>query len=480
MREAAGERTPLLCYYGDDFTGSTDVLEALSSAGLHTVLCLEAPDAEWIRSRFPHAECIGVAGVSRSMSPQEMESELYPILGKLKELRPRLMHYKVCSTFDSSPEAGSIGRAIEIGRSVFPAGRYVPLLAGVPALGRYTVFGHHFARGAGGSGVYRLDRHPTMSRHPVTPMDEADLRVHLGRQTRLPAALMDILALEGPFPEVERRMEKLLRQGPGIVLFDALDEGRLAAAGRLIWEEAGRTGGDALFAAGSSGIEYALTGYLRASGRLPEPPPGSGGSLGRAEQLLVVSGSCSPVTGTQIASALASGFAGIRVPVPALLGPDGGEQAARDLLAASLACLREGRSLVLYTADGPDDPGVKEAEAQAAAGGMAPAEWRRQLGVRLGALARELVLAHGLKRLVVAGGDTSGYVTRGLGISALEWLASAAPGAPVCRAHSEDSRLDGLQLILKGGQMGGEGFLADVLEGRQMKINAHLSKEGRL
>ncbi|WP_426445696.1 four-carbon acid sugar kinase family protein [Paenibacillus sp. S-38] len=475
MRQETGESTPLLCYYGDDFTGSTDVLEALSSAGLQTVLFLEAPDAEWIGERFPHADCIGVAGVSRSMTPQEMETELYPILGKLKELRPKLMHYKVCSTFDSSPEAGSIGRAIEIGRSVFPAGRFVPLLAGVPALGRYTVFGHHFAAGSGGREVYRLDRHPTMSRHPVTPMDEADLRVHLSRQTRLPAALMDLLALEGPFPEVEQRLEMLLRHSPGIVLFDALDESRLAAAGRLIWEEAGRTGGEALFAAGSSGIEYALTGYLRAAGRLPDRPSGStGGSLGRAEQLLVVSGSCSPVTGTQIASALASGFAGIRVPVPALLGLDGGEQAARDLLAASSACLREGRSLVLYTADGPEDPAVKEAEGLAAAGGMAPPEWRRLLGVRLGALARELVLAHGLKRLAVAGGDTSGYVTRGLRISALEWLASAAPGAPVCRAYSEDLRLDGLQLILKGGQMGGEGFLADVLEGRQMKINGHL------
>ncbi|MCZ8519555.1 MULTISPECIES: four-carbon acid sugar kinase family protein [Paenibacillus] len=474
-------RQPLLCYYGDDFTGSTDVLEALSAAGLQTVLFLEPPDEERIRERFPHADCIGVAGVSRSMTPQEMEAELDPIFRKLKALGPRFVHYKVCSTFDSSPEVGSIGRAIEIGTAVFGAGRYVPLIVGVPLLGRYTLFGHHFAAASGGvNEVFRLDRHPTMARHPVTPMEEADLRLHLGRQTQLTAASMDIRALGGAFPEVERRLDALLQHSPGVVLYDVLDESRLAAAGRLIWEEAGRTGGGPLFAAGSSGIEYALTAYLRESGQLQaSSPPGSAGGLGRAEPLLVVSGSCSPVTAAQISRAMASGFTGIRVPVPALCGPDGGLKAARSLLAASLACLREGRSVVLYTAAGPGDPAVQEAQELAASLGIAPQEWSRLLGGRLGALARELILAAGLKRIVIAGGDTSGYVTRGLGIHALEWLAATAPGAPVCRAHSQDARLDGLQLVLKGGQMGGEDFLAEVLQGGRLEHSGQLGQEER-
>ena len=102
----------------------------------------------------------------------------------LKGLDARFCHYKVCSTFDSSPDVGNIGRAIEIGRRVFGQ-RVTPLVVGAPQLKRYTAFGHLFAGYQGQT--YRIDRHPVMSRHPVTPMDEADLRIHLSRQTDLPS-----------------------------------------------------------------------------------------------------------------------------------------------------------------------------------------------------------------------------------------------------------------------------------------------------
>ncbi|WP_260405775.1 four-carbon acid sugar kinase family protein, partial [Paenibacillus sp. 598K] len=180
-------------YYGDDFTGSTDVLEALFRCGLRPVLFLDAPTEERLGDpRFAATDACGVAGVGRSLSPEEMARELPAVLETLRRLGPAIVHYKICSTFDSAPHVGSIGKAAELGAALF-GGRYVPILAGVPYLGRYTVFGHHFA--AAGESVYRLDRHPTMSRHPVTPMAESDLRLHLAQQTELSSSLMDILAL---------------------------------------------------------------------------------------------------------------------------------------------------------------------------------------------------------------------------------------------------------------------------------------------
>ena len=127
--------------------------------------------------------------MSRSLPTDKMQAELTPIFNRLKKLNALIMHYKFCSTFDSSTDIGSIGRAIEIGAEIFQSG-VVPVIVGAPALGRYVAFGNLFARSGGNSEVFRIDRHPTMSRHPVTPMNEADLIVHLSRQTSLPITLI--------------------------------------------------------------------------------------------------------------------------------------------------------------------------------------------------------------------------------------------------------------------------------------------------
>jgi len=169
----------LLSYTGDDFTGSTDVMEALTLAGVPTALFLEPPSPDELRC-FDGLRAVGVAGTSRAMTPAQMDAALPPAFERLKRLGAPLVHYKVCSTFDSSPQIGSIGRAIEIGAGVF-GGRFVPLMVGAPALRRYTLFGNLFA--TLGAETFRIDRHPVMRAHPVTPMDEGDLRVHLGRQT---------------------------------------------------------------------------------------------------------------------------------------------------------------------------------------------------------------------------------------------------------------------------------------------------------
>jgi len=422
-----------LTFYGDDFTGSTDVLEALTLGGLKAALFLEPPTRDDLR-RFEGLRAAGLAGTGRAMTPERMDRELPPAFARLKELGAPLFHYKTCSTFDSSPDMGSVGRAIDLGAALYRP-RFVPLVVGAPALRRYCLFGNLFA--TTGGETFRLDRHPVMSRHPVTPMDEADLRRHLARQTSRSIGLFDILQLAGAPDDVDRRFEALLAGRPDVVLFDVLDEPRLAEIGRLLWKHRPP------LLAGSSGVEYALTAHARACGE--HAPACAAPSPGPAGRLLVLSGSCSAVTDGQIAWALGHGFAGLR------LDPDADEHA---LVRQAVDALESGRSLVLYTARGPNDPAVRDARANG-----------ERVGLRLGRAARRILDAAPLGRLLVAGGDTSGYVARQLGIYALEMAAPIAPGSPLCRARSRDDAFDGLEIAMKGGQVGQVNYFGSVLRG---------------
>ena len=109
---------PILAFYGDDLTGSTDVLEALTLRGVRTVLFTAEPSPS-LRARFADVVAIGLAGTSRSETPDWMDANLPGAFGYLAATGAPLCHYKVCSTFDSAPAIGSIGRALEIGRRVF-------------------------------------------------------------------------------------------------------------------------------------------------------------------------------------------------------------------------------------------------------------------------------------------------------------------------------------------------------------------------
>lgn len=454
-----------LCYYGDDFTGSTDVLESLFQAGLKTVLFLEPPTPELLQEQFQDVDCFGVAGVGRSLTPEEMERELRPLFMTLKAAGAAVVHYKICSTFDSSPGTGSIGKAAEIGREVF-GGRYIPLLVGVPYLGRYTLFGNHFAAGGVGGTVHRLDRHPTMAKHPVTPMAEADLRKHLAQQTTLRTALMDIKALDGTCADVRERLETVIRQErPDLLLFDVLDEQRLETVGTMIWEEAAEH--DGLFVIGSSGVEYALGAVWRKeAGNSAAETDSRGGSL-RAEAsqpgpLLVISGSCSPITEGQIGQALKAGFVGIRVPMEELLHPETREAARAALQQEAQQWLAKGRNVIVYSATGPNDESIEHMRKVLSAQGIRSEDSSRLLGNALGALTKELVRQLGISRVLIAGGDTSGYVTRELGVYALECISVLDPGGPLCRAYADESTFNGLELVLKGGQVGGVDFFERV------------------
>ena len=455
----------LLAYYGDDFTGSTDALEFLSRAGARTVLFMEPPTPAQL-SRYEGLQAIGVAGMTRAMAPDKMEEELRPAFAALQNLEVPHVHYKVCSTFDSSPTVGSIGKAMEVGAEIFQAA-YIPLVVAAPALGRYCVFGNLFARmGIGSQGsIYRLDRHPSMSRHPVTPANESDLRLHLAKQTTKQTALLDILQLERPEEESLGVLNKMVAEGAEVVLFDGLYPEQMAAIGYLV--DAGASAGKTLFSVGSSGVEMALGSYWTQQGLLQ--PPSDWTDPGEAKPLLVASGSCSPVTSGQINWALANGFAEIALDTAAIAqADDDATSLIESYVAEAVAQVNEGRSVIIHTSRGADDERVGKSASLLAGKETSTSQL---YGTALGRIVREVLAQTEVQRIVIAGGDTSSFAARALGIEAVEMIAPLAPGAPLCKAHAPGSPVDGREVNFKGGQVGREDYFGMVANGKEIQLN---------
>lgn len=452
----------LLAFYGDDITGSTDAMDALSRAGIETILFLDPPSQSTVQSEFNDAQAVGVAGRSRSMTPAEMDDHLPIVFRALASLDVPIIHYKICSTFDSAPDIGSIGRAIDIAATVFNTDA-IPVVPAAPPLSRYVVFGNMFARDE--EGVFRLDRHPTMSDHPVTPMDESDLRRHLSSQTDRTMELVDVLALN---EDPDEGLSDALDEDPGVVFFDTLNEVHQQTVGRLIWKEyVGNRKEDATpaFAVGSSGFEYALADHWEAAGVVDGSP--SFDPLPPVNQLLVMSGSASPVTDTQIERALHAGFEGIRIDTAALVTPETADEEHERVAEEAIEALRDGDSVVIYTARGPDDKAVADTEARATELPDGPDNVGRYVGTRQGELLCDVLQTVDLDRICIAGGDTCGYVTPQLDVYALQSRFPLAPGSPMCLAHAESEQFDGLEIALKGGQLGGPDYFVRARDGAE-------------
>lgn len=429
---------PLLSFYGDDLTGSTDALEALSLSGVDTVLFVRPPDLRE-QALFAGFRAIGLAGSSRSHTPGWMEQHLPPAFRWLKRQQAPICHYKVCSTFDSAPEIGSIGRALDLGAASF-AQAMTPLVVGVPQLRRYTVFGQLFA--AYRDEVYRLDRHPVMRCHPVTPMGEADLRVHLARQTAQDIALVDLPALSRP--DLDGHVDALAAKS-GIVLFDVADEASQHRVGRQLWRLRRPEG---RFVVGSSGVEYALLAAWQEAGMIQTKPAFA--SPGAVRQIAVVSGSVSPTTERQIRHAQGQGFELLALDPERLLADHGPALA----LQAALEILDRGKSVILASALGPATARPLDAAA------------RQEIGKCLGQLLHALVNQARLARAVVAGGDTSSQALEALGILALTLRLPLpqTPGSPLCRSHRADGGI-GPDLAFKGGQIGADDYFVAIRDG---------------
>ncbi|WP_108663303.1 four-carbon acid sugar kinase family protein [Acuticoccus kandeliae] len=443
---------PLVAWYGDDFTGASAVMEVLTFAGFPSVLFFETPDAARL-ARFGDLRGIGIAGEARAKGPAWMEANLPPVYAALRATGAPVVHYKVCSTFDSAPHVGSIGKAADLGMG---EGAWAPLLIGAPEIGRWQAFGTLFA--AAGREVFRLDRHPTMSVHPVTPMDEADVRRHLEKQTEKRVGLVDLRALGAGAGAAALAAERAA--GRSIVALDVVDAATLAAAGALVWENAQER---QLFALGSQGVEYALVAAWRAAGLAPEAPRAA--PPRRADRVAVVSGSCSPITAEQIATAGSDGFVLIPLDARAAIDPGAWEAERGRAVGAALKVIGEGGDPLIHSARGPGDPAVAALREAIATAGASSEAVNARLGEGLGLILNEIVRTARLTRTAIAGGDTSSAAARGLGLYAVTAEAPLAPGVALLKGHGDDPATDGLEIALKGGQMGPPNFFEQLRAG---------------
>jgi len=449
----------LVAFYGDDFTGSSAVMEVMTFAGLPAVMFVGTPTPEQLE-RFRGYRAIGIAGVARAMPPSWMDAHLPDAFRALAELNAPVTHYKICSTLDSSPTVGSIGRAIDIGAPIFGeahgAANWQPFVVAAPAIGRYQAFGNLFA--ASSEGVRRLDRHPVMRQHPVTPMDEADVCLHVGKQTSRAIGLIDFAAMKsGAGLE---RFDAELGQGRSLLVLDIVDDETLRWVGELMWNGRQRS----LFAIGSQGVEYALVAHWRAQGWLPAVSAQP--SASEQSRIAAVSGSVSPVTAAQIDWALANGFAFIDLAAEASLDDERWRAEIEAAIERARVVLASGRSPLVATARGPGDEAVARFRAKLAASGSDPVAINARIGGGLGEIVRRLISEGRVTRAAVSGGDTSGFAMRALGAYALEAIAPIAPGAPLCRVFSTDPKVDQVEIALKGGQMGKADFFGSVRAGR--------------
>jgi 3-oxoisoapionate kinase len=444
---------PLIAWYGDDFTGSAATMEALTFAGLPAVLFFDIPSEQQL-ARFPGMRGIGIAGIARSKPPAWMRAHLPPIFAALAATGAPIIHYKICSTFDSSPTIGSIGTAIEIGWEAF--GRdWIPLVTAAPALHRYQAFGNLFATVAGHG--YRLDRHPTMSRHPVTPMHEADLGRHLAAQTALPSAVVDFVAMKAG--RADAVLQKRRDEGARILSLDIVDQETLSEAGRLVWQHRAPL----QFVVGSQGLDYALIACWQSRGLIPtvDRPP----VTAAAARVVAVSGSCSPVTAEQIAWAEAHGFEAIRLDATAAVDSRRWEAEMERAVAGACQALSAGHDPVVFTARGPEDASLPALHQAAQAAEVSIDEVNDRIGQGLGLILDRVMRVAQIDRGIIAGGDTSSHAARALGVYALSALAATVPGAALCKAHSEDPAHRDLELALKGGQMGTPDYFGRIKAG---------------
>ena len=403
---------PRVVFYGDDFTGSVDVLLQFARHGWSGRLFVGVPDAALLREAAAEHDVVGIAGIARSLPTDEIGAEVRPALEALRDLEPRVVQYKACSTADSSPTIGSIGRVIEIGREVV-SDAPVPMLFAQPDFGRFTVFGTHFA--AEGGTVHRLDRQPTMSTHPSTPMHEADLARHFSAQTELPIGAISRLAYDD-------LADRLAGATSAAVVLDAIDNADAEVVGRAVLAQRAP-----LFAVGSGGLSWGIgAASPGAAVELPVATDAQG-------PVLVVSGSRSAQTRRQIEHAAASGWL-----VEPLSFSDAEAQTVRVREA-----LASGRCVVLTSDDAPTGADTLERIADAAAA----------------AIRSVTDLA---RRVIVAGGDTSGRVTRLLNVDSLAIAANPVANVVILRASSATEGIDGLELLLKGGQVGADSLFTDV------------------
>lgn len=291
-------------------------------------------------------------------------------------------------------------------------------------------------------------------------MHEADLRRHLAAQGLARVAGLHHTHYAGGHEHADAALQALLQPAdqppPDAVLLDVARPEDLAVVGRLVWERALR---QPLLAVGASGVVQALAAHWQspsAHGLPPSTPaplrrPSSGLPAARGP-VFAVTGSLSPVTARQVHAARS--YTVVALDVPRLVHQPAYERQQAD---AALALLRAGRHVLAST---------RSADAGAPPAGAASSADVAHATARFTARVVHQAAREGLlRRIGIAGGDTSSLAVLALQAWGLSFAQSIAPGVALCRLHSHEAALDGTEVMLKGGQMGPEDLFEQLVHG---------------
>ena len=418
--------TCLLGAIADDLTGATDLCNTLVRDGMRTVQAVGVPPADFA---VPDADAIVVALKSRTIPAGDAVDQSLAALSWLRRAGARRFFFKYCSTFDSTDE-GNIGPVADALLDALGA-RLAIACPAFPETGRSVFQGHLFV------GDVLLSDSP-MRDHPLTPMRDPSLVRVLSRQTPRKVGLVPFADVEAGEAAIAARLEALRSGGVSHAIVDACSDRHLRAIGEAI--------ADMELATGGSGVARGLPAAYRRRGLLganmaADALPSIGGHAA------VLAGSCSAATLAQVEAFAARHPARKLSPAELASGPAAVEAA----LDWARALLPSGPVLVYASA-----PPQEVAAAQAALGRERAASLVEDAMARL---ATGLV-GLGVRKLVVAGGETSGAVVSALGARALRIGRQIDPGVPWTSA------LGGipLSLALKSGNFGGRDFFAKAIE----------------
>ncbi|MGK9171166.1 four-carbon acid sugar kinase family protein [Inquilinus limosus] len=419
--------TLVLGCVADDYTGASDLANTLSKAGLRTVQTIGVPHDDL---DLPEVDAVVVALKSRSIAAAEAVERSLAAARWLRGRGAGHVLFKICSTFDST-DAGNIGPVTDALRAEIGAGPALVTPA-FPETGRTVYLGHLFV------GTVPLHESP-LKDHPLNPMRDSNLVRVLSRQSKAPVALLPLATVEAGPQTVRTYLRQLATEGAGAVIADAVLDRHLETLGVVALDQPVSTG--------ASGLGLGIARALVAAGRITakgagEAPAPTGGPAA------ILAGSCSQATLGQIAAAERT-MPTLRLD-PEALATDPGEVGRT--LAWAVRQMTEGPVLIASSAPPEQVTAVQQKLGREAAG--------HAIEQAMARIAAGLVEA-GVRRLVVAGGETSGAVVDTLALPAFRIGAEIAPGVPVLYTVGREPAM---VLALKSGNFGGPDFFAQALE----------------
>jgi uncharacterized protein YgbK (DUF1537 family) len=415
----------LLGAIADDFTGATDLANTLVGQGMRAVQVIGVPEES---VDLGDAEAVVVALKSRTAPVAEAVASSLAALAWLREQGAEQFFFKYCSTFDSTAE-GNIGPVADALLDAL-VGDFALVCPAFPANNRSVYMGHLFVGGL------LLEESP-MKDHPLTPMHDSQLVRLMGAQSAKEVGLIGYPVVEAGVEATRAAIESLREQGTSYGIADALTDADLLTLGDAAADHRLVTGG--------SGIALGLPANFRRRGLLGEPvKPMLPAAAGPA---LVIAGSCSQATRRQV-DHVRDLWPCLKLDVDRLAAGE----AVVDEAVAWARTEGEARPLLVYASSDPDEVARIQAE-----------HGRERAGTlvegALGEIAKRLVGA-GWRRLIIAGGETSGAVVSALGIKGLRIGPEIDPGVP----WTETLETPNLALALKSGNFGAEDFFSRALE----------------